>query len=81
MFAEVAIGELNATQPTKHKALSVFHRMGYSEIFGRTEVSKITGDSVTSAGKLINRLSNVGIITHVLDMVSIFLMKFILWLA
>ena len=62
---KIAIDHLNATQPTKNKALEVFNRMGFTEVFGRTELSKITGESVTSAGKLISRLHNAGIIIPV----------------
>ncbi len=62
---KVAIDRLNAKQPIKNKALSVFNRMGFTEVFGRTEVSQVTGDSVTSAGNLIKRLYESGLITPV----------------
>ena len=62
---EIAIDRLNAKQPIKNKALSVFNRMGFTEVFGRTEVSQVTGDSVTSAGNLIKRLYKLGVITPV----------------
>lgn len=63
--SKVAIDRLNAKQPIKNKALSVFNRMGFTEVFGRTEVSQVTGDSVTSAGNLIKRLYESGLITPV----------------
>lgn len=62
---EVAINRLNARQPIKNKAQSVFRRMGFTEVFGRTEVAQITGDSVTSAGSLIKRLYEAGLIKPV----------------
>lgn len=62
---EVAIDSLNAKQPTKSKVLAVFNQMGFTEVFGRTEVAKITGDSVTSAGNLIKRLYEAGIVRPV----------------
>ncbi len=62
---EVAIDSLNAKQPTKNKVLAVFNQMGFTEVFGRTEIAQITGDSVTSAGNLIKRLYEAGIVKPV----------------
>lgn len=62
---EIAIDGLNAKQPIKNKALSVFNQMGFTEVFGRTEVSQVTGDSVTSAGSLIKRLYESGLVKPV----------------
>lgn len=62
---KLAIDSLNAKQPLKNKAISVFDRMGFTEVFGRTDIASITGGSVTTAGNLISRLYQAGIIMPV----------------
>lgn len=62
---EVAIEKLNASQTTIKKAKAVFASMSVDGIFGRSDISAITSDSVTSAGNLITKLKNAGLIEAV----------------
>ncbi len=62
---DVAIGKLNASQGTIDKALAVYAEMGTDRTFGRTDVALITKDSVTSAGNLINKLKDAGLLEAV----------------
>lgn len=62
---EVAIGQLNASKSTIDKALAVYAQMGSDTVFGRSDVATITHDSVTSAGKLINKLKDAGLLESV----------------
>lgn len=62
---EVAIDELNASQSTIKKAKAVFASMGIDGIFGRSDISAITKDSVTAAGNLITKLKNAELIEAV----------------
>lgn len=62
---DVAIENLTASQRTKAKMKSVHMQMGFDGIFGRSDIADITGDSVTSAGKLINKLKDANLIESV----------------
>lgn len=62
---ELAIKKLNASQNTISKATAVFAKMGIDGIFGRSDISAITHDSVTAAGNLITKLKNAGLIKAV----------------
>ena len=62
---DVAIGQLNASKSTIDKALAVYAQMGSDTVFGRSDVATITHDSVTSAGKLINKLKDAGLLESV----------------
>ena len=62
---EAAIDGLNASQTTIKKAKAVYKNMGTDGIFGRSDISSITGDSVTAAGNLINKLKNASLIVPV----------------
>jgi len=58
----VAIEGMNASRGTIEKAKAVFDKMGLDGVFGRTDITAITGDSVTAAGNLINRMKEAGLI-------------------
>ena len=62
---EVAIDKLNASHATIKKAKTVYKSMGIDGIFGRTDISAITGDSVTAAGNLITKLKTANLIVPV----------------
>lgn len=62
---EVAIEELNARQTTIMKVKTVYKRMGTDGLFGRSDISSITGDSITAAGKLISKLKTANLIVPV----------------
>lgn len=61
----IAIAGLNASQATIEKAKAVFANMGIDRIFGRSDITAITNDSVTAAGNLITKLKNAGLIEAV----------------
>lgn len=62
---EAAIDGLNASQTTIKKAKAVYKSMGTDGIFGRSDISAITGDSVTAAGNLISKLKTASLIVPV----------------
>lgn len=62
---EAAINGLNASQTTIKKAKEVYKNMGTDGIFGRSDISSITGDSVTAAGNLISKLKAASLIVPV----------------
>ena len=62
---EVAIDKLNASHATIAKAKAVFANMGVDGIFGRSDISAITNDSVTAAGNLITKLKSANLIAPV----------------
>lgn len=62
---EAAIDGLNASQTTIKKAKEVYKNMGTDGIFGRSDISSITGDSVTAAGNLISKLKAASLIAPV----------------
>lgn len=62
---EVAIEGMNANSGTIKKAKAVFSQMGIDGIFGRTDITAITGDSATAAGNLINKMKDAGLIEAV----------------
>ena len=61
----VAIDGLSASQTTIKKAKEVYKNMGTDGIFGRSDISSITGDSVTAAGNLISKLKSASLIVPV----------------
>lgn len=62
---EAAIDGLNASQATIKKVKAVYKSMGIDGIFGRSDISSITGDSVTAAGNLISKLKTANLIVPV----------------
>lgn len=62
---DVAIDGLTASKNTIEKAKAVYAQMGVERVFGRSDISAITKDSVTAAGNLINKLKKAGLIEAV----------------
>lgn len=66
---KVAIGEtLNATnftESTKRKIKKLYETFGVQTIIGRSDIVKVTGESLTAAGKLINKMKEVGLLEPV----------------
>ena len=59
------IDGLDATKATKEKARILFTQMGFDDVFGRNDIMKITGVSITAAGNLITKLKKAGLIEAV----------------
>lgn len=62
---DVAIDGLTASKNTIEKAKAVYAQMGVERVFGRSDISAITKDSVTAAGNLINKLKKARLIEAV----------------
>ena len=62
---EASIDGLNASQTTIKKAKAVYKSKGTDGIFGRSDISSITEDSVTAAGNLISKLKAASLIVLV----------------
>lgn len=62
---DVAIDGLTASKYTIEKVKAVYAQMGVERVFGRSDISAITKDSVTAAGNLINKLKKAGLIEAV----------------
>lgn len=62
---KVAIDKLNASQTTIEKIKLVYEKIGYDSVFGRSDISAITNDSLTAAGNLITKLKKAGLIISV----------------
>lgn len=62
---EAAIDRLNASRATIKKAKTLYESMRTDGIFGRSDISSITGDSVTAAGNLISKLKAANLIVPV----------------
>lgn len=61
----VAIEQSNTTSKTIEKALLLFAELGIDSIFGRTDIAAITNTSATSAGNLITKLKELGVVAPV----------------
>lgn len=61
----VAIDGLNVSPTTIKKVKAVYKSMGTNGIFGSSDLSSITGDSVTAAGNLISTLKTASLIVLV----------------
>lgn len=62
---EAAIDGSNASQNTIKKAKAIYKNMGTEGVFGRSDISSITGDSVTAAGNLISKLKAASLLVPV----------------
>jgi len=62
---DVAIDGLIASKNTIEKTKAVYEQMGVERVFGHSDISAITKDSVTAAGNLINKLKEAGLIESV----------------
>ena len=54
-FAE-RLNETKFSAPTREKICRLFEEKGYTEIFGRTDISSLGGESLTAAGNLIRKM-------------------------
>ena len=62
---ETAINKMNANKNTKNKAILLFKAYGNEGIFGRNDIATLTATSYSSAGELIVKLKDSGLITEV----------------
>ncbi len=62
---EAAISKMNANKNTKNKVISLFRAYGNEGIFGRNDIATLTATSYSSAGELIVKLKDSGLITEV----------------
>lgn len=53
------------TEATKRKIMSLYEKFGDQFIIGRSDIVKVTGDSLTAAGKLINKMKSAELIEPV----------------
>ena len=50
------LNETKFSAPTREKICRLFETRGYTGIFGRTDVSSLSGESLTAAGNLIRKM-------------------------
>ena len=62
---DIAIDGMNATENIKNKVRRVYEIFNQSGIFGRQDISTILGESVTTAGILINKMKEANLIIEV----------------
>lgn len=60
-----AINGLQSKKNTKENARKLFAYANFNGVFGRNDIMKITGISITAAGNLLNILKNAGLIEAV----------------
>lgn len=60
-----SLAGLNANTPTKKKARILFEQYGYERIFGRAELIRLFGGAPSSAGKLLKKLRDAGMLESV----------------
>ena len=62
---ENAINSLEANKNTKSKVLILFNEFKYEGVFGRNDIAKLISISYSSAGDLISKLKDSGLIIEV----------------
>ncbi|MCD8378751.1 MAG: hypothetical protein LUC95_00165 [Lachnospiraceae bacterium] len=62
---QASISGLHVKQPTKEKMMKVYEKVGYSQPFGRAEIMNIISVSSYSAGELIKKMREAGLIESV----------------
>ncbi len=62
---QACISDLHVKQPTKDKMMKVYEKLGYSQPFGRAEIMNIISVSSYSAGELIKKMREAGLIEPV----------------
>lgn len=62
---EKKLNATNFTKRTKNKISRLFSKYGMETIIGRSDIIQVTGDSLTAAGKLINKMKDAGLIEAV----------------
>lgn len=63
---ENKLNTTNFTKKTKSKIFRLFNKYGVESIIGRSDIVQVTGDSLTAAGNLINKMKEAGIIESVI---------------
>lgn len=59
---EKVLNETNFTKTTKVKIAKIFDKYGVDSIIGRSDIIQVTGNSLTAAGKLINKMVDIGLL-------------------
>lgn len=62
---EERLNATNFTKASKRKIVSLFEIYGTHAIIGRSDIVKVTGDSLTAAGKIIAKMKDRGLIESV----------------
>ncbi len=62
---ETILNATNFTKVTKNKIIGIFNQYGAESVIGRSDIVKVTGDSLTAAGKLINKMKEIGLLEPV----------------
>lgn len=62
---ETAISKMNANKNTRNKAVVLFKAYGTEGVFGRNDIATLIASSYSSAGELIAKLKDSGLITEV----------------
>ena len=62
---ETAISKMNANKNTRNKAVVLFKAYGTEGVFGRNDIATLIATSYSSAGELIAKLKDSGLITEV----------------
>ena len=62
---ETAISKMNANKNTRNKAMVLFRAYGIEGVFGRNDIATLTATSYSSAGELIAKLKDSGLIAEV----------------
>lgn len=59
------INNMNANKNTKNKAMALFKAYGNDGVFGRNDIATLTATSYSSAGELVAKLKDSGLIEEV----------------
>ncbi len=59
---ELSLSDLKINAPTKEKALALFDNFEYKRAFSRLDIIRICNSAPSSAGKMIKKLKEVGLI-------------------
>lgn len=62
---ETAFNKMNASKNTRSKVMALFKTYGNEGIFGRSDIATVTAASYSSAGELIVKLKDSGLIVEV----------------
>ena len=62
---EERLNATHFTKASKRKIISLFEIYGTQVIIGRSDIVKVTGDSLTAAGKIISKMKELGLLEAV----------------
>ena len=62
---EERLNATHFTKASKRKIISLFEIYGTQVIIGRSDIAKVTGDSLTAAGKIISKMKELGLLEAV----------------